>query len=144
MKVLIQRSGTSSVSVNKKIVGKINSGLVLFVCFTEGDDLDKIKYMVKKIINLRIFPDENNIMNKSILDYGGDILSISQFSLYADTSKGNRPSYNKALKSEYSSILYSEFNRELSKYIKVATGIFGADMIVNITNVGPITIMLER
>ena len=144
MRVLVQRSGYSTVSVSEKIVGKIDSGLVLFVGFTDGDDIEKIKYLVKKILNLRIFPDENGVMNKSILEYGGDILSISQFTLYADTNKGNRPSYFKALKGEYSSKLYDEFNEELSKYIKVATGIFGADMVVDITNIGPITIMLER
>lgn len=144
MRVLVQRSGYSTVSVSEKIVGKIDSGLVLFVGFTDGDDIEKIKYLVKKILNLRIFPDENGVMNKSILEYGGDILSISQFTLYADTNKGNRPSYIKALKGEYSSKLYDSFNEELKKYIKVETGIFGADMNVNINNIGPTTIMLER
>ena len=144
MRVLVQRSGYSTVSVSKKIVGKIDSGLVLFVGFTDGDDIEKIKYLVKKILNLRIFSDENGVMNKSILEYGGDILSISQFTLYADTNKGNRPSYFKALKGEYSSKLYDSFNEELKKYIKVETGIFGADMNVNINNIGPTTIMLER
>ena len=106
MKVLVQRSGKSSVSVSSKVVGKIDSGLVLFVGFTEGDDISNINYLVKKVLNLRIFPDENGVMNKSILDYGGSILSISQFTLYADTKKGNRPSYNNALSGEYSSKLY--------------------------------------
>ena len=144
MRVLVQRSGYSTVSVSEKIVGKIDSGLVLFVGFTDGDDIEKIKYLVKKILNLRIFPDENGVMNKSILEYGGDILSISQFTLYADTNKGNRPSYFKALKGEYSSKIDDIFNEELKKYIKVETGIFGADMNVNINNIGPTTIMLER
>ena len=111
MKVLVQRSGKSSVSVSSKVVGKIDSGLVLFVGFTEGDDISNINYLVKKVLNLRIFPDENGVMNKSILDYGGSILSISQFTLYADTKKGNRPSYINALSGEYSSKLYDEFNR---------------------------------
>ena len=106
MKVLVQRSGKSSVSVSSKVVGKIDSGLVLFVGFTEGDDISNINYLVKKVLNLRIFPDENGVMNKSILDYGGSILSISQFTLYADTKKGNRPSYINALSGEYSSKLY--------------------------------------
>ena len=144
MKVLVQRSGKSSVSVSSKVVGKIDSGLVLFVGFTEGDDISNINYLVKKALNLRIFPDENGVMNKSILDYGGSILSISQFTLYADTKKGNRPSYINALSGEYSSKLYDEFNKVLSESIHVETGIFGADMEVDITNIGPTTIMLER
>ena len=143
MKVLVQRSGKSSVSVSSKVVGKIDSGLVLFVGFTEGDDISNINYLVKKVLNLRIFPDENGVMNKSILDYGGSILSISQFTLYADTKKGNRPSYINALSGEYSSKLYDEFNKVLSESIHVETGIFGADMEVDITHIGPTTIMLE-
>lgn len=144
MRVLVQRSGSASVTIDNKIVGKIDNGLVLFVGFTEGDELTKIEYLAKKIVNLRIFPDENDVMNKSILDYGGSILSISQFTLYADTQKGNRPSYIKALRGEESTKLYDLFNEELRKYVKVETGKFGADMVVNITNIGPTTIMLER
>lgn len=144
MRVLVQRSGNASVSVDNKIVGSINDGLVLLVGFTEGDNIGKIQNMVKKIINLRIFPDEDDVMNKNILDFGGSILSISQFTLYGDASKGNRPSYIKALKNDEAVKLYKIFNEELSKYIKVETGIFGADMIVNISNTGPTTIMLEK
>ena len=143
MKVLVQRSLKSNVSVNNKIVGSIDKGLVLFVGFTKNDTLENIEYLVKKIINMRIFDDENGIMNKSILDIKGKILSISQFTLYADTKKGNRPSYINALNSEEASILYDKFNQELKKYIDVETGIFGSDMKVNITNDGPVTIMLE-
>ena len=144
MRVLVQRSGNASVSVDNKIVGSINDGLVLLVGFTEGDNIGKIQNMVKKIINLRIFPDEDDVMNKNILDFGGSILSISQFTLYGDASKGNRPSYIKALKNDEAVKLYKIFNEELSKYIKVETGIFGADMIVNISNIGPTTLMLEK
>jgi D-tyrosyl-tRNA(Tyr) deacylase len=144
MRVLVQRSNEASVLVDGKTVGKIDNGLVLLVGFTEGDNIDTIKYLVNKIINLRIFPDENDVMNKSILDYGGDILSISQFTLYADTKKGNRPSYIKSLRGEESTKLYDMFNEELEKHIHVEKGIFGADMIVNISNVGPTTIMLEK
>ena len=144
MKVLVQRSGKSSVSVSSKVVGKIDSGLVLFVGFTEGDDISNINYLVKKVLNLRIFPDENGVMNKSILDYGGSILSISQFTLYADTKKGNRPSYINALSGEYSSKLYDEFNKVLSESIHVETGIFGADMEVSLVNMGPTTICSTR
>jgi len=143
MKVLVQRSLKSSVSVENKIVGSINNGLVLFVGFTSGDDSNKIDYLVKKVLNLRIFDDENGVMNKSILDIGGSVLSISQFTLYADTKKGNRPSYINALGGEYASLLYNEFNKKLSEQVNVETGIFGADMTVNITNDGPVTIMLE-
>ena len=144
MRVLVQRSGNASVTVDKKIVGEIPSGLVLLVGFTEGDSINEIEYLAKKVVNLRIFPDENDVMNKSILEYGGSILSISQFTLYADTSKGNRPSYINALKGEESTKLYDLFNEELRKYCKVETGIFGADMDVLITNIGPTTILLER
>lgn len=144
MRVLVQRSGKSNVVVDGKITGQIDGGLVLLVGFTEGDDLEKIEYLAKKVVNLRIFDDENGVMNKSILEYGGDILSISQFTLYADTKKGNRPSYINALRGEESTKLYDLFNDELRKYVKVETGIFGADMTVSITNIGPTTIALER
>ena len=144
MRVLVQRSGKASVEVDKKIIGKIDSGLVLLVGFTEGDTIEQIEYLAKKVVNLRIFPDENDVMNKSILDYGGEILSISQFTLYADTSKGNRPSYIKALRGEESTKLYDLFNKELEKYVHVETGEFGADMLVSLTNIGPTTILLER
>ena len=144
MRVLVQRSLNSSVEVDGKITGKIDNGLVLLVGFTKGDNIDTIKYLVRKVINLRIFDDINGVMNKSILDVGGSILSISQFTLYADTSKGNRPSYINALGGEEAIKLYDLFNKELSEYVKVETGIFGADMKVSITNDGPVTIMLER
>ena len=144
MRVLVQRSGESSVIVDNKDIGHIKSGLVLLVGFTEGDSIDNIKYLVNKVINLRIFPDENDVMNKSILDYGGEVLSISQFTLYAETKKGNRPSYIKALGGEEAIKLYDMFNEELGKYVHVETGEFGADMIVNISNIGPTTIMLEK
>ena len=144
MRVLVQRSEKSSVDVDNKTVGKIDNGLVLLVGFTEGDDIEKIKYLAKKVVNLRIFDDEDGVMNKSILDVGGKILSISQFTLYADTSKGNRPSYINAMKGENAIKLYDLFNEELKKYIDVEQGIFGAEMVVSITNMGPVTILLER
>lgn len=144
MRVLVQRSGNSDVVVNNKTVGKISHGLVLFVGFTEGDGIEQIKYLAKKVANLRIFPDENDVMNKSILEVGGSILSISQFTLYADTKKGNRPSYVNAMEGKKATQLYDLFNEELKKYVPVDTGVFGAHMIVSITNIGPITILLER
>ena len=143
MKVVVQRSLNSSVSVDNKIVGFIDKGLVLLVGFTHDDDSSKIDYMVKKIINLRIFDDENGVMNKSILDAKGSILSISQFTLYGDAKKGNRPSYINALGGDKATILYDEFNNKLREYAHVVTGIFGADMRVNIINDGPVTILLE-
>ena len=105
---------------------------------------DTIDYMVNKVLNLRIYDDSNGVMNKSILDVGGSILSISQFTLYADSKKGNRPSYINALNGEKAISLYEEFNNKLSRYICVETGKFGADMLVDIKNDGPVTIMLER
>ena len=144
MRILVQRSLESSVSVNNKVVGSIDRGLVLFVGFTHTDTKDNIDKLVQKVLKLRIFDDENGVMNKSILDVGGSILSISQFTLYAETMKsGNRPSYSNAMPGEKSSILYDEFNKALEKYIHVEKGIFGADMKVSITNSGPTTILLE-
>ena len=143
MKVIVQRSLNSSVSVDNKIVGKIDKGLVLLVGFKTTDNTSDIDYLVKKIINLRIFDDENGVMNKSILDVDGMILSISQFTLYADSTKGNRPSYINSMNSDSASKLYEEFNQKLSEYVKVEKGIFKADMKVSILNDGPITIILE-
>lgn len=143
MRVIVQRSNHSSVSVDEKISGEIKRGMVLLVGFTHQDTLEDIKKMVQKIIHLRIFDDEFGIMNLSILDSGGEILSISQFTLYANTKKGNRPSYIAALNGEDAVKLYDAFNEELKKYIPVKTGIFGADMKVHIENDGPVTILLE-
>lgn len=144
MKIIVQRSLKSSVKVDNKVVGSIDSGLVLLVGFTYKDNLDIIDYMVDKVLNLRIFDDENGIMNKSLLDVGGDILSISQFTLYADSRKGRRPSYVNALNGAEAIKLYDIFNDKLKNHVKVETGIFGAEMEVSITNDGPITIILER
>lgn len=144
MKAVVQRSKEAKCIVDNKIVGSINKGLMLLVGFTEGDNIETINYMVNKIINLRIFDDESGVMNKSILDIDGQILSISQFTLYADTKKGNRPSYINALKSSEATILYDLFNEELSKKVHTEKGIFGADMQIEFTNDGPITIILER
>ena len=143
MRTILQRSKYSNVKVDNKIVGEIARGLVILVSFTQGDNEETIKKMINKILNLRIFDDENGIMNKSILDVGGAILSISQFTLYADTKKGNRPSYMQALNGEEAIKLYDKFNELLKLQIPVQTGIFGSEMEVNITNDGPITISLE-
>jgi len=145
MKVVVQRSKNANVVINEKINGQIKHGLTLLIGFTEGDDNKIIDWMVDKVINLRIFDDENGVMNKSLLDVNGSILSISQFTLYADANKGRRPSYIKALNGELSTVLYDKFNQKLKeKNIDVQTGIFGADMEVTLTNDGPVTILLEK
>ncbi len=143
MRVVVQRSKKSNVYVDGKLVNEIDNGMVLLVSFTQGDTEDNILKMVKKIANLRIFDDEAGVMNKSILDVGGEILSISQFTLYADTTKGNRPSYFKALNGDEAIKLYEKFNEEMNKLVPTKPGIFGAEMILSITNDGPITILLE-
>ena len=143
MRVIIQRVLNASVTIDNNIYNKIDNGLMVLVGFTEGDTSSDIDYIVRKIVNLRIFDDETGVMNKSILDVGGSILSISQFTLYADTKKGNRPSYIKALKGELSTILYDEFNRKLNDIVETKTGIFGSDMKVSLVNDGPTTIFID-
>ena len=143
MKVLVQRVKEAKVEVDNKVIGKIDKGYMLLVSFTQSDTKEIIDKMVRKVLNLRIMDDENGVMNLAIDPSKDKILSISQFTLYADTSKGNRPSYLKALRGEESSLLYDYFNQELRKYIEVETGKFGADMDVSLINNGPCTIMLE-
>lgn len=144
MRVVVQRVSKAFVFANNQVVGSIDEGLMLLVGFTQDDTLENIDYMVNKVLNLRIFPDENGVMNKSVKDTGGSILSISQFTLYGDTSKGNRPSYVKALNGEYAMKLYDKFNEKLKEYVLVETGVFGADMQVSLVNMGPTTIILEK
>ena len=145
MRVIVQRCDDARVDIDNKTVGKIDKGMMLLVGFTEGDNSTNIDYMVDKVINLRIFDDESGVMNKSLLDINGSILSISQFTLYADASKGRRPSYVKALSGDKATLLYDEFNEKLKeKNIHVETGIFGAEMKVKFTNDGPVTILLEK
>lgn len=143
MKVVIQRSLESKVIIDNQVYNEISKGLVILSCFTQDDTIEDIDYIVKKIVNLRIFNDEFEIMNKSILDIKGSILSISQFTLYAVTKKGNRPSYNLALNGEDAIKLYEVFNQELNKYVPTYPGIFGAKMTLNITNDGPVTIIID-
>ena len=144
MKVVVQRVSKASVSVDNQVVGSIKEGLMLLVGFTQDDTLKNIDYMVNKVLNLRIFPDEHGVMNKSVMDTGGSILSVSQFTLYGDASKGNRPSYVKALKGEEAIRLYEIFNEKLKENVLVETGVFGADMQVELVNMGPTTIILEK
>jgi D-tyrosyl-tRNA(Tyr) deacylase len=143
MRALIQRSKNSKVTIDGKVNGKIDSGYVIFVGFTDGDNEKIIDKMVDKIINLRIFEDENEKMNKSIIDVGGSILSISQFTLYANCKDGRRPSFVSAMNPDKATILYDYFNNKLKSLIHTETGIFGADMKVEIYNDGPVTIMLD-
>lgn len=145
MKVVIQRCMKASVIVDDNTISTISQGLMLLVGFTEKDSIKEIDYMVDKIINLRIFDDEKGVMNKSLLDTKGSILSVSQFTLYADTKKGRRPSYIKALNGEEAKKLYQTFNQKLKETgLNVQTGIFGANMKVDFINDGPITIILEK
>ena len=144
MKVVVQKVKEASCTVDGKITGKIDKGLMILVGFTYGDNIEIITKMAQKIVNLRIFEDNNGIMNLSVLDVNGSILSISQFTLYADTKKGNRPSYINAMNGEEATKLYDLFNQELSKYLHVETGIFGAMMDISLINDGPTTIIMER
>lgn len=145
MKVVVQKVLNTSVVVNKEEVGKINSGLLIFVGFTHNDDISNIKYIVNKIVNLRVFEDSNNVMNLSALELNKELLVVSQFTLYADTSKGNRPSYINSLKHEEANVLYDLFVEELKKSnLKVETGIFRSDMKVSLINDGPTTIIIEK
>ena len=143
MRVIVQRALNAKCIIDNKIVSQIDKGYMLLVSFTEGDNEAIINKMIKKIINLRIFEDENGKMNLNIKQVGGKILSISQFTLYANTNEGNRPSFVNALPGPKSSILYDKFNELLAKEIEVQTGVFGADMNIDFVNNGPCTILLE-
>lgn len=144
MRVVVQRVKEASVKVDNKIVGKTKQGLLLLVGFTQDDTHEKIDYMVNKVINLRVFDDNKGVMNLSVKDIHGTILSVSQFTLYGDASKGNRPSYIKALNGNEAISLYDYFNDQLNKVIPTKTGVFGAEMEVSLINDGPITILLEK
>ena len=144
MRVLVQRCREAEVIVDGEVTGRCKDGLLVLVGFTDGDNEEVIDYLVRKVIHLRIFPDENGVMNKSALDVGGSILSVSQFTLYGDARNGNRPSYIKALRGDEAKVLYEQFNAKLKEMVPVETGVFGADMDVTFTNVGPTTIWLER
>jgi len=143
MRCVIQKVTKSSVTVDNKLISEIGLGLNVLVGFTAADTIEDIKYCVRKITNLRIFEDENDVMNRSVIDVNGSILSISQFTLYGDTKKGNRPSYIEALNGEKAILLYQEFNHLLNKTIPTKSGIFGKDMKVEILNDGPTTIILD-
>lgn len=144
MRVVLQRSKAAKVVVAGETVGEIESGLVLLVGVTHGDTAEDAKYLAEKIVNLRIFEDENGKMNHSLLDVGGSILSVSQFTLYGDCRKGRRPNFMDAARPEEANTLYEQFNDELRKHgVHTETGRFGAMMDVQLTNDGPVTLILE-
>lgn len=145
MRVVIQRVTEAKVVIEGNVNGEIEQGFMILVGIEEADGAEDIAWLTKKIVNLRVFDDENGVMNRSIMDAGGDILLISQFTLHAMTAKGNRPSYIKAAKPDISIPLYESFIKSLEEAMgkKIATGIFGADMKVSLTNDGPVTILID-
>lgn len=144
MKVIIQRCSSAKVTVDEEIIGQINQGLMLLVGVTHEDEEKDADYLAEKIAGLRIFEDESGKMNHSVLDVQGAILSVSQFTLYADTRKGKRPNFMAAAKPDLAEPLYEYFNEQLRKKgLHVETGKFGAMMDVSLTNDGPVTLILE-
>lgn len=144
MKLVIQKCLSSSVSVDGKEINKIDKGLMILVGFTNGDCEKEIDYMVNKALNLRVFEDENGVMNRSVKDVQDEILCISQFTLYGDASHGNRPSYINALSGEKAKPLYDLFCEKLNAIVPTKKGVFGADMKVELINDGPTTIIIEK
>lgn len=145
MKLVIQRAKNASVTVDNKIVGKIDNGFVVLLGIKNGDTKTEADYLVKKLVNLRVFSDENDRMNLALKDVEGKLLIISQFTLYADCSRGNRPGFEEAAKPDVAEPLYEYFCSECEKCgIEVQKGIFGADMKVEFMNDGPVTIVMER
>ncbi|MFC4651727.1 D-aminoacyl-tRNA deacylase [Lactococcus nasutitermitis] len=143
MKIVIQRVKSASVKIDKTVKNKINQGLLLLVAVEDADTQFDLDYAVRKVINMRIFSDEDGKMNRSVQDIQGEILSISQFTLYADTRKGNRPSFTAAGKPEFAKQMYEKFDEQLNQNLPVKTGEFGADMEIELINDGPVTIILD-
>ena len=143
MRVLIQRTKHASVTIEGRCKSAIKQGLLVLVGIEDSDGKEDIEWLCKKIVNLRIFDDENGVMNRSVLDIEGEILVVSQFTLHASTKKGNRPSYINALGGDDAIKLYELFNKKLNEVIETKSGIFGADMEITLTNDGPVTIILE-
>ena len=144
MRVVLQRVAHASVTVDGETIGKIQSGFLLLVGVTHDDAMEDMEYLVRKIVQMRIFEDEEGKLNRSIQDIGGEILSVSQFTLYADTKKGNRPSFSKAAPGDVALKMFEQFNGLLRDTgIPVETGQFGADMKVELLNDGPVTILLD-
>lgn len=143
MKIVIQRVTSANVAIEGEMVGEIGSGLLLLVGISPEDSQEDLLYASRKILNMRIFSDDNSLMNLSVQDIKGEILSISQFTLFAETKKGNRPSFTNAAKPDFANEMYQSFNQILSENINVQTGKFGADMQINLCNDGPVTIILD-
>jgi D-tyrosyl-tRNA(Tyr) deacylase len=145
MKVVIQRVSKASVTIEGIIVAAISNGLLVFLGIVEHDTKDDIQWLSKKIVNLRVFGDEQGVMNKSLMDSKGDVIVVSQFTLHASTKKGNRPSYIKAAKPDIAIPLYEAFVKQLENDLdkKIHTGQFGADMKVELINDGPVTIIID-
>lgn len=145
MKIVLQRVSEASVTVDSKIVADIKKGLLILVGIEDADTQEDIDWLAGKIIKMRIFGDENDVMNCSVQDIDGDIIVVSQFTLHASTKKGNRPSYIKAAKPDFAIPMYETFVRTLEKEFnkKIQTGIFGADMKVSLLNDGPVTIVMD-
>ena len=144
MRIVLQRVAHASVTVDEKVIGKIQRGFLLLVGVTHDDAMEDMEYLVRKIVQMRIFEDEEGKLNRSIQDIGGEILSVSQFTLYADTKKGNRPSFSKAAPGDVALEMFEQFNGLLRDTgIPVETGQFGADMKVDLLNDGPVTILLD-
>ena len=144
MRIVLQRVAHASVTVDEKVIGKIQRGFLLLVGVTHDDAMEDMEYLVRKIVQMRIFEDEEGKLNRSIQDIGGEILSVSQFTLYADTKKGNRPSFSKAAPGDVALEMFEQFNGLLRETgIPVETGQFGADMKVELLNDGPVTILLD-
>ena len=143
MRIIVQRVKKAQVSIEGQVQGEINQGLLLLVGVGPEDQKEDLDYAVRKLVNMRIFSDVEGKMNLSVKDIEGEILSISQFTLFADTKKGNRPAFTGAAKPDMAETLYQEFNQELAKEVPVQTGIFGADMQVELVNDGPVTIILD-
>ncbi|MFD0835203.1 D-aminoacyl-tRNA deacylase [Mariniflexile aquimaris] len=145
MKVVIQRVSKAHVTIDKKIMASISQGLLIFLGIVNDDTIEDISWLANKTANLRIFADENDVMNKSLLDVNGDAIVVSQFTLHAATKKGNRPSYIKAAKPDIAIPLYESFVKELEFVLgkTVQTGEFGADMKVELINDGPVTIIID-
>ena len=145
MRVLIQRVKEASVTVDNEIISLIHNGLLVFIGIEEQDNREDILWLTKKIANIRLFDDENGVMNRSVIEAGGDILAVSQFTLMASTKKGNRPSYIKAAKPDISVPLYEEFCTEMELAVNkpIGRGVFGADMKVRLLNDGPVTIFID-
>ena len=143
MKIIIQRVKKAQVSIEGQVYGQIQQGLLLLVGVGPEDQKEDLDYVVRKLVNMRIFSDAEGKMNLSVKDIQGEILSISQFTLFADTKKGNRPAFTGAAKPDVAEDFYQDFNRELAKEVPVKTGIFGAYMQVELVNDGPVTIILD-